>query len=94
MKTHQHTEQLDQLAKLLQAAGDPVRIRIICIVFQDKKFCVGDIAKMMNMSMSAVSHHLQILKDAGLLTSNRDGQMICYSIVKQPFTEQLKKLLC
>lgn len=94
MNNQQHTEQFDQLAKLLQAAGDPVRIRIICILFQDKKFCVGDIAEMMQMSMSALSHHLQILKEAGLLTSSRDGQMICYSIVKQPFTEQLKKLLC
>lgn len=94
MDNHQHTEQLDQLAKLLQAAGDQVRIRIICILFQDKKFCVGDIAEMMHMSMSAISHHLQILKEAGLLISSRDGQLICYSIAKQPFTEQLKKLLC
>jgi len=94
MSTHQPTEQLNQLAKLLQAAGDPIRIRIVCILFEKKTLCVGDIAEMMQMSMSAVSHHLQILKDAGVLTGNRDGQMICYSIAKQPFTEQLKKLLC
>lgn len=94
MNKHQHTEQLNHLANLLQAAGDPVRIRIICILFEKKTLCVGDITKLLRMSMSAISHHLQILKDAGLLTSSRDGQMICYSIAKQPFTEQLKRMLC
>lgn len=94
MNTQYHSEQLNQLAKQLQAAGDPVRIRIICILFQEKQHCVSDLADMMQMSMSAISHHLQILKEAGLLTASRDGQMICYSITKQPFTDQLKKLLC
>lgn len=94
MNQSQHSEQLDHLAKLLQAASDPVRIRIICILFKQKELCVGDITKMMQMSMSAISHHLQILKEAGLLTNSRDGQMICYSIAKQPFTEQLKRMLC
>ena len=94
MNSHQHAEQLDLLAKQLQAAGDPVRIRIVCILLQDKQYCVGDLAEMMQMSMSAISHHLQILKEAGLLTARHDGQMICYSIAKQPFTDQLKKMLC
>ncbi|MBI2416011.1 MAG: helix-turn-helix transcriptional regulator [Candidatus Kerfeldbacteria bacterium] len=94
MNSHQHTEQLNQLAKQLQAAGDPVRIRIVCILFQDKQYCVGDFADMMQMSISATSHHLQILKEADLVSANRHGQMICYSIVKQPFTEQLKKMVC
>lgn len=94
MNINKHAKELDQLAKALQAAGDLVRIRIICLLFEHKTLCVGDIAQMMNMSMSAISHHLQILKEADLLTGSRDGQMICYSITKQPFTDQLKKLLC
>ena len=94
MNHRSHAEELDQLAKQLQAAGDPVRIRIICLLFEKKEYCVSDLAKMMQMSMSAISHHLQILKEAGLLAASRNGQMICYSIIKQPFTEQLKKMLC
>lgn len=94
MNQAEHDTKLNQLTTWLQAAGDPIRIRIICILFRHTELCVGDIAEIMHMSMSAISHHLQILKDAGLLMSDRKGQTICYGIAKHQFTKQLKKMLC
>lgn len=88
------SQNLEQKARILELAGDPTRIRIFCILFKHEKACVSDIAESLDMTISAVSHQLQLLKDNGLVETERMGQMICYSLHENELTRQLKKIIC
>lgn len=79
-------------ARLIGLAGDPTRMRILCFMFKYGSACVCDIAESLGMSLNAISHHLQIMRDNGYLDSERMGNMISYSLVKNDFTKQLEKL--
>ena len=66
--------------KILTAIGDETRQRLLSIMIMGK--CSGsrvvDIAEKTNLSRPAVSHHMQILKDAGVVTSRKEGTCIYY----------------
>ena len=68
--------------KLLTAIGDETRQYIMSVMIMEK--CGGarviDIAKKTHLSRPAVSHHMQILKDAGFVTARKEGTMIYYSV--------------
>ncbi|MDD6278687.1 MAG: ArsR/SmtB family transcription factor [Ruminococcus sp.] len=66
-------------AELLKMFGDSTRIRIIFVLCQGE-MCVCDIANMLNMTQSAISHQLRILKQARLVSARRDGKTIYYSL--------------
>lgn len=66
-------------AELLKVFGDSTRIRII-FVLSKSEMCVCDIAKLLNMTQSAISHQLRVLKQARLVTARRDGKTIFYSL--------------
>lgn len=72
-------EELYELAELFKIFGDSTRIRILYVLF-DHELCVSDIAELLNMSQSSVSHQLRILKDAKLIKYRRDGKSIYYSL--------------
>lgn len=86
--------ELAKKARLLALAGDPTRIRILCFMFEYKKACVSDIAESVGMSVAAISHHLQVMRDNGYFTTERMGTSICYIIVENDFTRQLEKVIC
>lgn len=65
------------LAELFKIFGDSTRIKIINILMNEK-MCVGDISHNINVSQSAVSHQLRILKDAKLVKYEKKGNMIYY----------------
>lgn len=87
-------EELIKKARLLELAGDPTRIRILCFMFKYKKACVSDIAESLDMSVASISHHLQIMRDNDFFTTERMGQNICYILVDNDFMRQLKKIIC
>ncbi len=66
-------------ADLLKVFGDPTRIRMIYVLGQSE-MCVCDIAKLLNMSQSAISHQLRVLKQARLVKARRSGKTIFYSL--------------
>lgn len=66
-------------ADLLKVFGDPTRIRIIFVLGQSE-MCVCDIAKLLNMTQSAISHQLRVLKQARLVKARRSGKTIFYSL--------------
>lgn len=72
-------EVLYECAELLKNFGDSTRIRIIFVLSQSE-MCVCDIAKLLGMTQSAISHQLRVLKQARLVKSRRDGKTIYYSI--------------
>lgn len=78
--------------KLLNAIGDETRQRLICIMLEGS--CSGDravdIAERTNLSRPAVSHHLQILKDAGFVKSRKEGTCIYYYLA--PDEGEMQKL--
>ncbi len=87
-------QNIELLAKKLRVAGDSSRLRILCLIFSDKKVCVSDIAKELGMSVAITSHHLQSLAKEGLLDPSREGKKICYSLSKNKMVVDLKKFIC
>lgn len=67
------------LAELFKIFGDPTRIRILYAML-DTERCVNDIAGVLEMSQSSVSHQLRILKTSKLVKSRRKGKSIFYSL--------------
>ena len=74
------TKDLEYKARALSLAGDPTRIRILKLLARGKKLRVSRIAKELAMSIACVSHHLQLLKDNGLVFAQRSGNSIYYSL--------------
>ncbi len=72
-------EYLYDLAELFKVFGDSTRIRILYALFESE-LCVNDIAQLLNLGQSAVSHQLRILKDAKLVKFRREGKIIFYAL--------------
>ena len=70
---------LFQLAELFKVFGDTTRIRIMCVLFQ-KELCVCEIAELLEMGQSAISHQLRLLRNAHLVKVKRDGKQSYYSL--------------
>ena len=72
-------EVLYDLAELFKVFGDSTRIRILYALFETE-LCVGDIAQILNLSQSSVSHQLRILKTNKLVKFRREGKIMFYSL--------------
>ena len=68
---------LYDLAELFKVFGDSTRIRILFALFESE-ICVCDLAETLNLTQSAVSHQLKILKQAKLVRSRREGKSVFY----------------
>ncbi len=72
-------EYLYDLAELFKIFGDSTRVKILYSLFDDE-LCVGDIAEILNLSQSSVSHQLKILKQSKLVKFRREGKSIFYAL--------------
>jgi len=70
-------EDLYDLAELFKVFGDTTRIRILYALFESE-LCVCDIAELLGMSQSAISHQLRVLKQARLVRARREGKTVYY----------------
>ena len=70
---------LFDLAELFKVFGDSTRIRILWAL-DEAEMCVCDIAFLLNMTQSAISHQLRVLKQAKLVKNRREGKSIFYSL--------------
>lgn len=77
-KMPEETELYD-LAELFKVFGDSTRIRILFVLFETE-VCVCDLAQALNMTQSAISHQLKILKQNRLVKSRREGKSVFYSL--------------
>lgn len=73
------TEIAQNLADLFKVFGDSTRIRIL-YALSAQELCVCDIASVLNMSQSAISHQLRVLKQSQLVNFRRDGKTVYYSL--------------
>lgn len=72
-------DELYDLAEIFKVFGDSTRIKILYVLFE-AEMCVCDIAQLLNMTQSAISHQLRILKQSRLVKSRRDGKAVFYSL--------------
>lgn len=72
-------EKLYDLADLFKVFGDTTRIKIIYALFEEE-MCVCDIAELLNMTQSAISHQLRVLKQARLVKFRKEGKIVYYSL--------------
>lgn len=72
-------EKLYDLAELFKIFGDSTRIRILYVLFE-AEMCVCDIAEVLNMTQSAISHQLRLLKQAKLVQNRREGKTVYYAL--------------
>ncbi len=70
---------LDQIADLFKAFGDITRVRILTLLLGGEK-CVSDIAQTLELTQSAVSHQLRLLKQLQLVKNRREGKNLLYSL--------------
>ncbi|MBO5165991.1 MAG: winged helix-turn-helix transcriptional regulator [Lachnospiraceae bacterium] len=72
-------EEMQDLAEFFKVFGDPTRLKILYIL-KYSEMCVLDIAKMLSMTQSAISHQLRVLKQMDLVKNRREGKTIFYSL--------------
>ena len=72
-------ETLTELSDLFKMFGDSTRIKILYALFESE-LCVCDIANLLDMTISAISHQLRLLKQAKLVKFRREGQTVFYSL--------------
>lgn len=70
---------LEQIAELFNAFGDTTRVQILSLLI-GQELCVGDIVEAIDLSQSAISHQLRILKQMHLIKFRREGKNILYSL--------------
>ena len=70
----------DQLAELSKALAHPARLRILKLLHVTPGCIGGDIVDAVGLAQSTVSEHLRILKAAGIITGEIDGQRVCYAL--------------
>jgi ArsR family transcriptional regulator len=73
------------ICSCFKALGDPIRVSILKALCCER-LCVGDIVARVNLSQPAVSHHLRILRDAGLVTADKEGTTVFYALNKDQFS--------
>lgn len=72
-------EKLNILADFFKVFGDPTRLKILSALFEEE-LCVCDISALLNMTQSAVSHQLRLLKKSHIVKFRREGKVVYYSL--------------
>lgn len=72
-------QEVKDVADVFRIFGDPTRVRILGLLMEGE-FSVTDITQKLDMTQSAVSHQLRILRDSRLVRSRRDGKQIFYAL--------------
>ena len=78
----------EMLSRALNLAGNEVRLKILYLIDREDELCVCDLSDILEMKIPAISQHLRKLKDGNIVSSNKIGQTIFYSLNKE-----YKKLL-
>ncbi len=73
-------ETLRAAAERARALADPTRLMLACALAETDELCVCDLAWVAERSENLVSHHLRVLRGAGIVTSRREGKMVMYAV--------------
>ncbi len=83
---------MERHLKILRALAGNSRFKIV-LLLNGRELCVCELEEILGVSQSAVSQHVRILKEAGLLKETREGQWVFYSLEKDKLREELKGLI-
>ena len=86
------TETISLVADAMKQLGDPSRLRIYWLLCHTEE-CVANIAALVDMSSPAVSHHLRVLKAAGLIVSRRDGKEMLYKAADTEMASAMHEII-
>lgn len=92
LKTRPDEEDYIKISKMFDLINDSTRLKILWLLCHTEE-CVINIAAAVDMSSPAVSHHLRILKQAGVLTSHKDGKEVHYTLADTHIACQVHKLI-
>ena len=70
---------MDGLADFFKVFGDATRVKILCVLLESE-MCVCDLAELLGMTQSAISHQLRVLKQMKLVKNRREGKTVYYSL--------------
>ena len=82
----------EEVTRFLTAIGDPVRLQLLFLLGNQGERNVGDIAEQFSLSRPAISHHLKVLKHAGVLGSKKVGQEMFYWLQRDEIVARLRAL--
>lgn len=87
-------DQAVELAKVFKALGDPVRLRLLSMIASRAggEMCVCDLTPAFDLSQPTISHHLKLLREAGLIASERRGTWVYYRLLPET-TDRLAGIL-
>lgn len=86
------TDVIAPTVQLLKGFGDATRLRILCLL-RGREVCVHEIVNALDMTQSAVSHQLRVLRDARLVSHRRDGRHVYYRLADEHVREMLENAL-
>lgn len=81
----------EEAAELLKALSNPQRLRVMCILIDGEK-TVGELNAQIELSQSALSQHLAVLRDGGLVRTRRESQNVYYSVADGPVHRVIEAL--
>ncbi|MBW7941874.1 MAG: helix-turn-helix transcriptional regulator [Candidatus Kuenenia stuttgartiensis] len=76
-------DSFDYLSKGLELAGNKVRLKILYLLYEEKRLCVCDLSDILGMTIPAVSQHLRKLRDRNLIKADREAQTIFNSLTDE-----------
>ena len=71
---------MKDLVQVFRALGDPTRQRMLAVLEKAGELCVSEVTRNFAMTQPSISHHLRILREAGLLTAHKRGKEVYYAI--------------
>jgi DNA-binding transcriptional ArsR family regulator len=74
---------VEKLSRLFSALSDPTRLKVLHALSSTIELCVCDLAVIADLSVSAISHQLRLLRDRDLVKARRDGRMVYYSLADE-----------
>ncbi len=80
------------VTRMLDAVGDPNRLEIIFLLGSQGRLNVGEIASRFRISRPSISHHLKVLKDAGVVRGEKVGQEVYYRLDRSRVVAGLREL--
>ena len=81
-------QEADRMAAVAKALGDPVRLQLVDVLRKHAgKVCVCELVPLFNLSQPTVSHHLKVLRQAGIVGSEREGLWAYYYVVPDSLKE-------
>ena len=80
MQSVPEKETMAHIAELFKGFADPTRVHILCLLLSQEEMCVTDLTERTDVSQSAVSHQLRLLKEMHLIKARREGKNVHYSL--------------